>query len=313
MGDVLVSLRSAAWIKHRYPELRLNMVTRDAWMPLVRRCAFLSGWCSLEDFMAGNLPWPVSQREHIVLFYSRPAEALQARRTGFKKRTGTAHRWWHWTYSNERVFFSRKRSSFHESQLNLILLRKAYPEVWPCPLDELKTLSLFSYSDNERRQGMPRRIALHPFSNKSAPLWPRHHWEELIRILKTTHGPCELFLTGLAQDRHEADNIIHRAGFPDVGNMCGAFSLEQFTSFLEGLDAIVAPSTGPLHLAAALGLKTIGLYVPRRPMHPGRWAPLGRDVSTLTGTESCTYACRSTDCTCMKRLTPAQAAEALMR
>jgi heptosyltransferase III len=40
-----------------------------------------------------------------------------------------------------------------------------------------------------------------------------------------------------------------------------------------------------LHIAAALGIRSIGLYTPQRPMHPGRWAPLGRDTRVLVASE----------------------------
>ncbi|MEM8966575.1 MAG: glycosyl transferase, partial [Bacteroidota bacterium] len=33
--------------------------------------------------------------------------------------------------------------------------------------------------------------------------------------------------------------------------------------------------TGPLHIAAASGIYTLGLYPDKRPMHAGRWGPIG--------------------------------------
>lgn len=308
MGDVIVSLWSAAWIKRCYPELKLFLVTRRDWEPIIRRCDFLEDWCALEDFMAGKLSWSFADREHIVFFYSRPEEALQARRLGFKKRTGTGHRWWHWLYSNERIFFSRKRSSWHEAQLNLLLLRKDFPKVWPCSLEDLRRKDLFTVKAPP--ECLPRRIVLHPFSNLSAPLWPGEHWTELIRILKE-YNDTEIFITGLASDLAEAQHMVKEAGVFGVRNLCGQFSLSEFIKFLETTDALVAPSTGPLHLAAALGLRTVGLYVPRKPMHPGRWAPLGRDVRVLTGADDCRQSCVPGSCRCMTALLPAKVLTAL--
>ncbi len=42
---------------------------------------------------------------------------------------------------------------------------------------------------------------------------------------------------------------------------------------LAAADLFIGPSTGPLHLAAALGVPTLGLYPPVRTMHPDRWGP----------------------------------------
>ena len=56
--------------------------------------------------------------------------------------------------------------------------------------------------------------------------------------------------------------------------------------------SVVAPSTGVLHLAAALGVPAIGIYSPLKVEHPRRWAPRGPratflvpDESALTGPE----------------------------
>jgi ADP-heptose:LPS heptosyltransferase len=44
---------------------------------------------------------------------------------------------------------------------------------------------------------------------------------------------------------------------------------------LAAADGVVAASTGPLHLAALAGTRALGLFSPQRPIHPGRWAPIG--------------------------------------
>jgi ADP-heptose:LPS heptosyltransferase len=48
------------------------------------------------------------------------------------------------------------------------------------------------------------------------------------------------------------------------------------TQFIAQADGLIASGTGPLHLAAAIGQRTLGLFPPTRPMHPGRWAALGQ-------------------------------------
>ena len=40
-------------------------------------------------------------------------------------------------------------------------------------------------------------------------------------------------------------------------------------------------ATSQASIAAAAGIRAIGLFPTQRPMHPGRWAPLGRDVLVL--------------------------------
>lgn len=48
---------------------------------------------------------------------------------------------------------------------------------------------------------------------------------------------------------------------------------------------MVASGTGPLHLAAALGINAIGLFPTIRPIHPGRWQPIGMKAHFFEDTQ----------------------------
>jgi ADP-heptose:LPS heptosyltransferase len=69
---------------------------------------------------------------------------------------------------------------------------------------------------------------------------------------------------------------------PHVHNLTGKMSLDELIAFIGAADVLVAASTGPLHIAAACGIQAIGLYADRRPIHPGRWAPLGPKAVAIT-------------------------------
>src|SRR5690606_29135082 len=70
-----------------------------------------------------------------------------------------------------------------------------------------------------------------------------------------------------------------------VVDISGMMNLSQFLAFIQQSDGLLACSTGPLHLAAALGKAAIGLYPPERPVHPGRWAPLGKNAKVLVAAQ----------------------------
>jgi ADP-heptose:LPS heptosyltransferase len=69
---------------------------------------------------------------------------------------------------------------------------------------------------------------------------------------------------------------------------------------------LVAGSTGPLHLAAALGRHALGLYPPIRPMHPGRWGPLGAHAGFMVFDKPNCEDCRTQPaaCTCIRAIEP---------
>jgi ADP-heptose:LPS heptosyltransferase len=90
-------------------------------------------------------------------------------------------------------------------------------------------------------------------------------------------------------------------------------SLENFIKFIGLADGLVAASTGPLHIASALGKHAIGLYAPMRPIHPGRWSPIGINARALVINKNCSK-CRNTgDCECIRAIEPEQVARLLMK
>jgi heptosyltransferase-3 len=86
--------------------------------------------------------------------------------------------------------------------------------------------------------------------------------------------------------------------------------LPEFIAFIAAADGLVAGSTGPLHLAGALGRHALGLYPPIKPMHPGRWGPLGPHAEYLVFDRPDCQDCRAqpADCTCIKAIEAAAVA-----
>ena len=73
--------------------------------------------------------------------------------------------------------------------------------------------------------------------------------------------------------------------FDHVTDVTGKFDLESFIGFIEKCDGLVACSTGPLHIASSAGIKCIGLYPSKRPMHAGRWCPIGGESTFISEEE----------------------------
>ena len=46
----------------------------------------------------------------------------------------------------------------------------------------------------------------------------------------------------------------------NIIDLTGKLSLQQYISFINAANGLVAASTGPLHIAAALNKKAIGLF-----------------------------------------------------
>jgi ADP-heptose:LPS heptosyltransferase len=90
-----------------------------------------------------------------------------------------------------------------------------------------------------------------------------------------------------------------------VTNMTDKLSLTEYISFIQQCNGIVAAGTGPLNVAAALGSNALGLFPPIRPIHPGRWEPIGPKAMYLCIDKSCSD-CKNdaSRCKCISEITP---------
>ena len=122
----------------------------------------------------------------------------------------------------------------------------------------------------------------------SALNWPENHYLELIhsllregRKVLVTGGPTEGAMLDRIRGALEAGHQDQKEtamfyGGPDIGEI----------DFLGGLyswaSVVVAPSTGPMHMAVALGRPVVTFYPPIRVQSAIRWGPYLRDESRAT-------------------------------
>ena len=78
---------------------------------------------------------------------------------------------------------------------------------------------------------------------------------------------------GSEAERALVDRVASIGG-QNVRGITGRLALMEYAAFIRMARLFVANSTGPLHVAAAVGTPVIGFYPSDRVMGPGRWGPL---------------------------------------
>jgi len=117
----------------------------------------------------------------------------------------------------------------------------------------------------------------------------------------------KIFITGTSAEGRLLEPLLQAC--PAVTDITGRLSLAEFITFISRANGLLASGTGPLHLAAALGIHAIGIFPPLRPIHPGRWAPIGPRASALVKDIDCVACKKTMDCTCIRDIMPAQVGE----
>lgn len=313
IGDVILTLPLAGYLKSTFPERKIIFLGRSYTRAIVDSCSFVDEFLDW-DALAGKAPaeqlkmFKATEARVILHVFPRKEIAALARKAGIPMRVGTSNRWFHWLWCNRLAWFSRRRSELHEACLNFSLLKPL--GIMIIPLKE----ELFAFTGMNIIKPLPTTLAgmvqpgkfnlvLHPKSKGSAREWGLENFGRLIEILPA--DKFQIFITGTAAEAAEMKEFLHSIP-AHISDLTGRMSLQELISFINACDGIVACSTGPLHIGAALGKVAVGIYPPIKPMHPGRWAPIGPKACTLSLDKECNDCRHQGACACILKITPEQ-------
>ncbi|MCL2131439.1 MAG: glycosyltransferase family 9 protein [Lentimicrobiaceae bacterium] len=318
IGDVTLTLPMAGLLKQKHPDCCIYFLGQNYTKPIVDCCknvdVFLD-WTEIKQLTQKkqiSFFKKLSADEIIHVFPSKEIAKL-GKSAKIPVRTGTRNRFYHWIYCNNLVKLSRKKSNLHEAQLNTILLHTVQNQI-VTPLEEISSLYGLEQINplGERLQKYivqgKINLILHPKSKGSAREWGLENYANLIKLLP--QEKYNILLTGTENEGSLYREILVFP-YPFVHDLSGKLSLEDLISLINSADALVACSTGPLHIAAALNKLAVGIYPPIRPMHPARWSPVGKNTRVLVAEKECNQCRKTADCQCIRSIKPTEVLQIL--
>lgn len=249
MGDLILTYPLLLWLARRYPGHPVTVVAEPgfavplapisppvAYLPLARG-GELAG---REHFAVVNL----SIRPEAAVLAARIPAAL--RLGPYTEASGAVRVAGDWQLYRASVVANNRHNRFHWAELNAldcVPVAEMAQTAWPAP-----------------RQGAPgrRRVGIFVGASERDKRPERTFWAGLVREL-VRRGLVPVLLGGPAEVELGAD-VARRAGLP-VSNLCGRLGLKELALVGQELDLLVTPDTGPMHLAAWTGLRTLNLSV----------------------------------------------------
>jgi lipopolysaccharide heptosyltransferase II len=139
-----------------------------------------------------------------------------------------------------------------------------------------------------------RLIGLNPGASQEFKRWPAEHFATVGDRLATEWG-CRVAIFGGPGEEALGSRVIDTMATPAI-NLVGRLSLGETAAAMLRCELVISNDTGPMHMAAALGVPVVGLFGPTQ---PNKWGPLGPRQVILRAPSHCPH------CTerCMHTLT----------
>ncbi|RUL91095.1 glycosyltransferase family 9 protein [Verrucosispora sp. FIM060022] len=101
------------------------------------------------------------------------------------------------------------------------------------------------------------RVVLHPGATDTRRRWPAERFAEVARTLHA--DGYEVLVTGTPAEHDVVDQVVAAARVP-LRPQVGTLSLGGLAGCYADCELVVSNDTGPLHLAAAVGTPTVGIF-----------------------------------------------------
>jgi ADP-heptose:LPS heptosyltransferase len=309
IGDVVLSLPMAEMVKKKYPDCKVTYFIRDYTSSLIDGNPFIDDVIIAEEsdgkvLFAKNLK--KIKRENfdtcvvvnptlkisLIMFFAR-----------IKNRIGTGYRWYSFLF-NRKVFEHRKNAERHELVYNINLLSKIDVKTddylnkinFHLKVDDESSKKVNSILTQKGYNPVNQIVIIHPGSGGSSVDLPK---EKLIKLTGMLSN-IENLTTIITGSKSESELCREFEVNKNVINVSGQLDISLLKALIKKAKVFISNSTGPMHIAAALGVHVIGFFPKILSCSQKRWGPYTEKKTIFTPTIDCSNCtreqCKKLDC-----------------
>lgn len=299
VGDVVHTLPAVRALRKHLPEAHIGWVAHpgpagllkghpsiDELILLPRRPSQYGGWAGFRRLVK-QVRSDAPGWDYAIDFQGLTKSGIVALASGARERVGFAHRGsreLNPLFINHRVATGARSVIRMNMELVSVL---GVPPDGPAVAVYPDTAEHAAYIQQWRAQAGvdgERLLVLDPFAGWQTKLWPPDHWIETARRAHQKTGLRSLVFYGPAEREHAAELVKEIPG----AVLAPETDLLQYVALLrQCAAAIVAADTGPMHMAASLGIPAVALYGPSDPARNGPFFENARFEILQDATQPC--------------------------
>lgn len=281
----MLTLPVADALRETYPDAEIDMLVQSRVFELVNGYPALNKVLSIDEVTSGKVKQVcrAGRYDLAIAVYPTFDLALGLWRAGVKFRLGTGYRWYSFLF-NLQHYQHRKEALKHESRYNLDLLEELNlfyeKQLEPAiqVTDEYLEAAMRKVNESNNSSELTpndKFMVIHVPSLGSAKVWSEKNFTKLLYLLLLNDKPAhKIVFTGTESEKEQVLAVIgdkiNNNRLLTVFNL----NLKELAALLSKASVFVGNSTGPIHIAAAVGTFVVGLYSPVKVESPLRWGPL---------------------------------------
>jgi heptosyltransferase II len=278
LGDVILSLPALRDLGRAMPETRLTVLARPSVAPLYEAVREVSEVVSVDGVLSQTAALRDGKYDRVIFFTNSFGTALAGALAGVPER---------WGYSTQgRSLLLTKSAAVPSNVLgrSQVHYYSSMLAAMGIPTSESLDTSFAPPSAWVERGrallGPGRYVGLAPGAAKGpAKRWSPERFAAAGDLLRRELG-VEIVLLGAPTDAHAARAVAEALKEGSALDLCGRTDLRTFAGVLSTLEGLVANDSGAMHLGAAVGIPTIGVF---GPTNPDQTHPVGPRASFVRG------------------------------
>jgi ADP-heptose:LPS heptosyltransferase len=285
LGDIVQALQVASSLKAQRPDLRISWVVRDIFAPLVRACEAVDHTyvfrrdAGAKGFLELMGEIRETKFDYAFDFQGLLRTGLMVWRTRANKKVGRSDaREGAWIFYKQ--FAPLPSGGRHAHALEILLqfcpMLDALPELRGAPRFRAPENLNLGYVNG---RGGAKPLVMFPDSRRPEKRWGG--FKELTEMLIRAGPGRKIVWAG--NNYFPDKDAFSPAQFL---NLTGNTSLVSLPALIQRADWVISNDSGPMHLAAALGVRTLGLFGPTDPRRFGPYpltAPTNHVIQAPVG------------------------------
>jgi heptosyltransferase-2 len=206
--------------------------------------------------------------------------------------------------------FGRHQVHYYLDLLRLLGIPAGPPDTRLTVTKAARERALLLLADEGHVAGEPL-VGIHPgATNGSAKRWLPERFAGVVERLAEAHRARVVVLGG-SEERDLAREVAHHLTRPPF-LLAGRTSLAELMGVLQSLSVLVANDSGPMHVAAALGVPTVAVFGPSDERETAPAGPSTRTVRQRVDCSPCLFKECPIDHRCMTRVEESAVYQAAM-